>query len=72
MSQPVIIQRIAALVAYGGSGTSVLLIVIWLFAYCGGLGWDRRVVFNWHPLLMAMAWLIFTTQGTNMQQRWPT
>ena len=56
-------QRIAAIVAYACSAGSALLVIVWLLSYCGGFGWDERVVFNFHPLLMALAWLIFTTQG---------
>ena len=56
-------QRTAAFVAYTCSVGSAVLILIWLLWYCGGLGWNKRLVFNWHPLLMAVAWLVFTTQG---------
>ena len=64
MPQFVTSQRVAALAAYAFSVGSTVLIAVWVAAYCGGLGWNKRVVFNWHPLLMALAWLVCTTQGT--------
>lgn len=59
-------QRTAALVAYTCSVGSALLVFIWLLSYCGGFGLNARQVFNWHPLLMAIAWLVFTTQGNEL------
>ena len=56
--------RTAALVASTGGVGSTALVLIWLLWYCGGFGWDKRLVFNFHPLLMATAWLVLTTQGT--------
>ena len=57
-------QRTAAYVAYVCSVGSALLVLVWLLWYCGGLGWSERLVFNWHPLLMALAWLVCTSQGS--------
>ena len=68
-------QRGAALAAYACGVSSAALIAVWLLLYCGGLGWSRRLLFNWHPLLMAAAWLVCTTHGhtpTHTHARAPT
>ena len=64
MALPWPLTRLAALAAYICRAVSVLLILIWLLVYCGGFSVDERLVFNFHPLLMAVAWLVCTTQGT--------
>ena len=57
------VQGVALLVSYILSAVSLLLVLLWLLVFNGGFAWDARRAFNYHPLLMVLAWSVFTTQA---------
>lgn len=44
-------------------GACLVLLGVWVFVHLGGVGREGALLFNWHPLLMALAFLGAMTQG---------
>eukprot|EP01068_Selenidium_serpulae_P011718 Selendium_serpulae@DN5711_c1_g1_i8.p1 len=55
--------------AYATHATALILLFMtlgWLLGYSadlGGFGWTGRALFNWHPLLMVLAFGVLLTEG---------
>ena len=44
-------------------GACLVMLAVWVFGHLGGLGAQGGPLFNWHPLLMGIAFLGAMTQG---------
>jgi hypothetical protein len=52
-----------AFTAFACSATALLLVCLWLLNFNGGFAWEKRRMFNYHPLLMVLAWGVLTVQA---------